>query len=478
MIYKTNWLRGLLGPMMVSYAAIASAVPANIAANGIHTAFIDNGAVFSMGYNKYGEVAPATGIEHWSPYFTGITNAKSVAVNFHRTAVLRKDGSIVMQGIEWVYKQPYQQTLNVNATDVALTMKDTFYVSGGTLFRVIDGQLPQAVPGGTNVKHVAAGNGHVVILFNDGTVGTFGNNWYGQIGNGTIGTAAEAFTVQRLQLTDIVEVAAGDYVSAARNSAGEIFVFGRNDRGYLGLGHMNNQTTPAKIAGIVGAKKVAVNQSATAYIAADDTLRMVGWHNYIYGSLYNVNTYFVRMPIGAVYDVALGIDYTMVDRGFDGKIEGWGGNGNGKLGDNSNLEKHQLTTAFFTPVPAPVEPVTQPVVEPAPVVSEPVVQEQSPTTVDAVVSDPVPVTQPTDTTSGSIVDTIVDTVTEVIDTVVEAITEVIDTVVEVIVPTPVEVPVVTGKCNNGWGNGDQCAPGKSLNHNNAENAVAKKGNGK
>ena len=26
------------------------------------------------------------------------------------------------------------------------------------------------------------------------------------------------------------------------------------------------------------------------------------------------------------------------------------------------------------------------------------------------------------------------------------------------------------KCNNGFGNGDQCAPGNSLNNNNAENS--------
>ena len=34
------------------------------------------------------------------------------------------------------------------------------------------------------------------------------------------------------------------------------------------------------------------------------------------------------------------------------------------------------------------------------------------------------------------------------------------------------VKATTGnlKCNNGWGNGDQCAPGNSLNHNNAENS--------
>ena len=27
------------------------------------------------------------------------------------------------------------------------------------------------------------------------------------------------------------------------------------------------------------------------------------------------------------------------------------------------------------------------------------------------------------------------------------------------------------KCNNGWGNGDQCAPGNSLTHNQAENTI-------
>lgn len=474
MTYKTYWLAGLLAPMLVATSALA--VPAKIAANGIHTAFIDNGAVFSMGLNKYGEVAPATGFEHRTPYFTGALKAKSVAVNMYRTAVLKEDGTISLNGIEWVYKQPITRTLSVtNATDVALTMKDTFYVAAGVLYREIDGQEPYAVEGGTNVKYVAAGNSHVVILFNDGTVGTFGNNWYGQIGNGTVGTAFEATTIQKLDLTDIVEIAAGDYTSAARNAAGEIFVFGKNTSGYLGLGHLNNQTTPAKVPGVIGAKRVAINQSATAYVKSDDTLWMAGWHNYIEGALYNRDLTFVKMPIGMVYDVVLGGDYTMVDRGFEGKIEGWGGNGNGKLGDNSNLEKHNLTTAFFTPIPLPPEPVVvaEPVVEP--VVEAPAVTEEVVDTAIAnpLAADPTPVIEPTPvpTTTEIIVDMVVDTVVAIVD----AVIEVVDAVVEVFTPAPVtEVPATEAKCNNGWGNGDQCAPGKSGSKNNAENAVVAK----
>ena len=231
MTYKTNWLRGILGPMLVSCAAPALAVPSTLAANGIHTAFIDNGAVFSMGLNKYGEVAPATTFEHRTPYFTGVLSAKSVAVNWNRTAVLKNDGSIAITGIEWVYRQPSQRTLNVGASDVALSLKDTFYVSNGVLYREIDGQPAFAVPGGTNVKHVAAGNDHVLVLFNDGTVGGYGGNAFGQLGTGTTIAATE---VQKLGLSNVVEISAGEYVSAVRTSTGEIFVFGKNDRGYLG----------------------------------------------------------------------------------------------------------------------------------------------------------------------------------------------------------------------------------------------------
>lgn len=360
MTYKTNWLRGLLGPMLVSYAALASAVPANIATgDGFHTAFLDNGAVFVMGENRFGQLTGSPSTYMMTPLFTGTLKAKTVSVNYYRTAILNGDGTISLNGIEWTTKQASPRLLSVNATDVALTMKDTFYVENGTLFRMIDGQGTFEVPGATNVKHVAAGNGHVVILFNDGTVGTYGNNWYGQIGTGTLVAATE---VQRLNLTGIVEISAGEYVSGARSSTGEIFVWGRNDRGYLGTGVATNQLTPFKVPGVVGAKKLAVSRNHTSYIKSDGTLWVAGWHNYIEGALYNVNTTFVQMPIGTVKDISSGGDYIMVDRGAAGQREGWGGNGNGKLGDGSILEKHQITTAYFTPMAQP---------EPEPVITAP-----------------------------------------------------------------------------------------------------------
>ena len=123
--------------------------------------------------------------------------------------------------------------------------------------------------------------------------------------------------------------------------------------------------------GVTGAKKVQISRNTTSYIKSDGTLWAAGWHNYIEGALYNYDTKFVQMPIGTVKDYSAGGDYIMVNRGTVGKIEGWGGNGNGKLGDDSILEKHQLSNAFFTPVvqPAPtpvVQPAPAPVVQPAP----------------------------------------------------------------------------------------------------------------
>ncbi len=488
MIYKTNWLRGILGPMLVSCATVATAVPSNIAANAIHTAFIDNGAVFAMGYNKYGEVAPASGAEFWTPYFTGIQGAKSVAVNWYRTAVLKTDGSIIINGIEWVLKQPSQRTLNVSATDVAITQRDTYYVSGGTLYRLVDGQEAAPVAGGTNVKYVAAGMDHVIVLFNDGTVGGFGKNAFGQLGNGT---TVEATSIVKLSLTGIVEIAAGESVTALRNSLGEVFVFGKNDRGFLGTGTTTHQLTPYQLPGVAGAKKIAISRNTTSYLKSDDTLWTAGWHNYIEGALYNYNTTYVKMPIGTVIDYAAGGDYVIVNRGTVGKLEGWGGNGNGKLGDGSILEKHQISSAFFTPIappPPPPEPVVvaEPVPEPAPapapeVTDTAIAMPLAPEPVATIEPTPVP------TTTEIVVNMVVDAVTAVVD----AVVAVVNTVIEVISPTPVPeptpipapTPVVLPpapvietkvKCNNGWGNGDQCAPGKSGSKNNAENAVVAK----
>ncbi len=97
----------------------------------------------------------------------------------------------------------------------------------------------KASPGGnglTNVVQVAAGASHAIALKADGTVWTWGDNSYGQLGNGT--TNASSLPVQVMlqagsPLTGITSVAAAGYSSYAV-AGGSVYAWGDNQDGQLG----------------------------------------------------------------------------------------------------------------------------------------------------------------------------------------------------------------------------------------------------
>jgi alpha-tubulin suppressor-like RCC1 family protein len=347
MKYKTYWLAGLLCPMLVGNA---NAVPATISASQFHTVFIDNGDVFGMGSNENGEIAIATTSEHRTPYFTGFQNAKSVHTNYHRTAIINADGSAVIFGKNWATGYYANRALaSSGVTDIALTYKDTFYISGGNLYRHSDTDSgPVLIVSG--VKQIAGGRDHLVILFNDGTVGTSGQNNRGQLGDGSTTSSA---TIKKLSISSVVEVAAGENTSFARTASGQVFAWGANTRSELGLGTTTDQLQPATIA--VTAKKILPGLTHTVLIRDDNTVWAAGWHDWISAdwTIYNTNKTFIQMPIGTVKDAAVGGDQTIVSMGQAGQLQGWGGNVYGKLGDGTNVERHTLTTTFFTPIAPP-----------------------------------------------------------------------------------------------------------------------------
>jgi alpha-tubulin suppressor-like RCC1 family protein len=79
---------------------------------------------------------------------------------------------------------------------------------------------------------LAGGEAHTVVLKSDGTVWTFGNNSFGQLGNNT--TTDSKVPIQVSGLTGIVAVAAGGYHSMALTSTGDLYVWGANANGQVG----------------------------------------------------------------------------------------------------------------------------------------------------------------------------------------------------------------------------------------------------
>lgn len=107
-----------------------------------------------------------------------------------------------------------------------------------------------------NVVAVAAGADHTLALDADGRVWSWGNNNSGALGDGTSISRARAVPVRRPdsdgQLDQIVAIAAGGTSpgsghSLAVSATGEVYAWGANANGQLGLGDLLNRTRPTRV---------------------------------------------------------------------------------------------------------------------------------------------------------------------------------------------------------------------------------------
>lgn len=85
------------------------------------------------------------------------------------------------------------------------------------------------------VKTLASSNDHVMALLENGTVKTWGNNEYGQIGNGTVG-ASHARPSEAPGLSKAIAIAAGGGSDYALLSNHTVMAWGENEDGHLGIG--------------------------------------------------------------------------------------------------------------------------------------------------------------------------------------------------------------------------------------------------
>ena len=95
------------------------------------------------------------------------------------------------------------------------------------------------------VTAVAAGLSHSLALTYDGTVWAWGLNNYGQLGDGT--NTNRNSPVQVSGLTDIIAISAGDYHSLALKRDGSVWACGFNSDGELGDGTTTHRTTPVQV---------------------------------------------------------------------------------------------------------------------------------------------------------------------------------------------------------------------------------------
>ena len=152
-----------------------------------------------------------------------------------------------------------------------------------------DRRLPTKIGTATNWVKVAAGAIHSLAINKAGELYAWGGNTKGQVGHGTAGTLAKQESPVKIGTsTNWVKVAAGAIHSLAINKAGELYAWGGNTKGQLGLGHDTTriQERPTKIgtstnwksiaAGALNSHSLAINKAGELYAWGEDTHGRLG----------------------------------------------------------------------------------------------------------------------------------------------------------------------------------------------------------
>ena len=198
------------------------------------------------------------------------------------------------------------------------------------------------------VVQITAGNSHTCAKLSTGALVCWGQNAYGQLGDGTSTTRTTPTAVPGLTSL-VTQVSAGDYHTCAVLDTGSATCWGYNLYGQLGNGTTTQSTTPVAVSGLsTGVVQISAAESHTCAVTAAGSVKCWGW-NASFGQLGD-GTYTNRSSPVQVTGITTGA--ASVSAGShhtcallaDGTAKCWGcNNGRGQLGDGT-------TTGRNTPV--------------------------------------------------------------------------------------------------------------------------------
>ena len=354
-----------LSPVAATELGPPGTLPATTIAVGYQhaCAVLAGGSVTCWGNNGSGQLGNGTTSGPTGPVqVLGVTDAVSVAVGGDHSCALRANGTIscwgdngsgvlgngttspspvavgvvgVTDAVAVVAGYIHSCALRANGA-VSCWGNNTFWQLGnGTTIN--SSPVPVGVVGVTNAVGVSAGCTNSCVLRADGTVSCWGQNQFGQLGNGTTGNQnSSTVPVGVVGVTNAVGVTAGNRHACALRANGTVSCWGDNGSGVLGNGTTSPSPVPVGVVGVTNAVAVdgATNGSHSCALRADGTVSCWGANQS--GQLGNGTTNSSTVPVGVVgvtnaVAVAVGGQYSCALHA-DGTVSCWGANDSGQFG--------------------------------------------------------------------------------------------------------------------------------------------------
>lgn len=276
-----------------------------VAAAGGHTcAPLDGGGVECWGWNEDGELGDGTRDTRRTPVaVSGLSGARQVVaagdVGEHTCALLAT-GAVECWGSNEFGQLGVGTELDFRTTPVPVSGLES------------------------GVRAIAAGgalhHAHTCALLDRGGVKCWGDNLFGQLGDGTHVERTRPVAVSGLS-NEVTAIAAGDGHTCALLSGGTVKCWGWNDEGQLGDGTAIDRSRPVTVRGLSGVTAVAAGGGHTCALLSSGAIKCWGLNGY--GQLGDGTRFSRRAPV-KVLGLASGVSVLLVRVKGRGTVGGVG----------------------------------------------------------------------------------------------------------------------------------------------------------
>jgi alpha-tubulin suppressor-like RCC1 family protein len=296
-------------------------------------AIIDNGTVSCWGRNNRGQLGDGTVTDRNTPTQTSsLGNGRSavaISAGYWHTCAILDDGSVSCWGFN---------------TDGRL--------GDGTLLNRNSPTQTASLGTGRTAVAIVAGIAHTCAILDDGTVSCWGYNNFYQIGDGT--NSARLTPTQTASLganNTAVAISVGELHTCTILSDGNVSCWGNNDYGQLGDGTNLSRSTPTRTSSLGSGREAVAITAGSAYICTildNGTVSCWGRNNLGQlgdGTVTDRNTPTQTSSLGNGRS-AVAISALMVHTCAildDGSVSCWGGNTDGRLGDGTQVNRNSPT---------------------------------------------------------------------------------------------------------------------------------------